>query len=326
MLASAQFVEIPDSSFRAYLKKNYPTCFNNSDLMDTTCSGIIKATSIFPYFSPTRTTNMNIEGVQYFDNLEEIYINGNCINWISSKLPPKLRVFRCELGYLKSLPQLPESMELLDIVGNEVTSLPELPTNLKQLWAHNNQITQLPKLPSGLKILDVISNNISNIPSLPDGLETFWVGKNSIKCLPELPYALTELIISENETPCLPNEGPDLKVYVLSGMVSANNIERFQKQVPQCSNTFDPNSCYFKVVTNLEKTDINLDVNLYPNPAKNKITLSVNNKTIFKLFNNLGDLVLQQSIEGIQDLNIDNLKAGLYLYSIGEKSGKLIVE
>ncbi len=41
--ANAQYVTIPDSTFRDLLKQSYPSCFNASDMMDTTCSDVLNA-------------------------------------------------------------------------------------------------------------------------------------------------------------------------------------------------------------------------------------------------------------------------------------------
>jgi hypothetical protein len=188
--ASAQYVETPDTTFRTYLIKQFPTCFNGFNFMDTTCGQIITTKWLSVDFVTSAKTNNNIEGIQYFDNVETISVYGNGLNWVSSKFPPKLKSFRCELGYLTYLPPLPDSLEYLDIVGNEVTILPELPKKLKHLYVHKNHLSEIPELPSSLKTLDILANNISSLPILPAVLETLWVGANPIQCLSELHDSL----------------------------------------------------------------------------------------------------------------------------------------
>ncbi len=48
-ITKAQFVEIPDSNFRNVLKTIYPTCFNASNMMDTTCSAIVNEIQLYIY-------------------------------------------------------------------------------------------------------------------------------------------------------------------------------------------------------------------------------------------------------------------------------------
>jgi hypothetical protein len=43
--AKAQWVTIPDPNFVTYLQTNYPSCMNGNQ-MDTTCAGIVNATSL----------------------------------------------------------------------------------------------------------------------------------------------------------------------------------------------------------------------------------------------------------------------------------------
>jgi hypothetical protein len=115
-------------------------------------------------------------------------------------------------------------------------------------------------------------------------------------------------------------------VYVLDGGVSANYIGRSLKTVPICSNTFDPNSCKYNVVTSLGNNIPNTNTKLYPNPAQNKITVNVSGIEDFKIYNLAGELVLQKTINGPQEINIESLKKGLYFVTVGEKKEKLIVE
>ncbi len=65
---------------------------------------------------------------------------------------------------------------------------------------------------------------------------------------------------------------------------------------------------------------------LFPNPATNKITVNTPLTEEFKLYNLSGELVLQQKVSGSQMVNIQTLKSGLYHYTLGIKSGKLLIE
>src|SRR4051812_11379320 len=79
-ISKAQYVTIPDSAFRVYLKTKYPSCFNGSNMMDTTCTSVLSAGTI-------NVANKNIsslEGIQYFKGLLFLYCNNNKL----TALPP----------------------------------------------------------------------------------------------------------------------------------------------------------------------------------------------------------------------------------------------
>lgn len=70
---------------------------------------------------------------------------------------------------------------------------------------------------------------------------------------------------------------------------------------------------------------------LYPNPTQNQITITfseaISNAEI-AFYNNLGQLVLEKSIENNQTIGLDNLNSGIYFYNITfdavSETGKLI--
>lgn len=72
-------------------------------------------------------------------------------------------------------------------------------------------------------------------------------------------------------------------------------------------------------------------VSLYPNPAQNQITITftdaISNAEI-AFYNNLGQLVLEKSIENNETIALDNLNSGIYFYNITfdsvSETGKLI--
>lgn len=70
---------------------------------------------------------------------------------------------------------------------------------------------------------------------------------------------------------------------------------------------------------------------VYPNPAQNQINVTfeeVGLKVQISFYNNIGQLVLQKSIENNQAISLDNLNTGIYIYKITSDtvsaSGKLI--
>src|SRR6187549_2990881 len=75
--AKAQFIQIPDPIFKTYLQQTFPTCFNGSGMMDTTCNELFWADTV-------DVSNMGISdltGVQYiFGNV--LNCSGNQLTWI----------------------------------------------------------------------------------------------------------------------------------------------------------------------------------------------------------------------------------------------------
>ncbi|MFN8438992.1 MAG: T9SS type A sorting domain-containing protein [Cytophagales bacterium] len=66
--------------------------------------------------------------------------------------------------------------------------------------------------------------------------------------------------------------------------------------------------------------------NIYPNPAKDKITVVANGSELLSIYNAMGNLVHQQTIHGTQEIDINDLTSGLYLYNLGAKRGKLVIK
>lgn len=136
---------IPDANFRAALKAKYPACFNASDMMDTTCSGIVNARQL----TVSDKSILSLQGIQYFKNLRGL----NCSN-----------------NQLNALPQLPGSLDYLNFTNNFITVAPPLPAALKALYCSNNLLTGFPALPSTLEELYCFNNRITFLPALPDTL------------------------------------------------------------------------------------------------------------------------------------------------------------
>ena len=120
------------------------------------------------------------------------------------KLPNSLNKLFCHLNELTSLPDLPNSLECLLCFNNKLTSLPNLPNSLKCLSCSNNQLTSLPDLPNSLEILNCYYNRLTSLPDLPNSLEILSCHNNQLTSLPDLPKSLIELFCSNNELTSLP--------------------------------------------------------------------------------------------------------------------------
>ncbi len=242
--AQSTYVTLPDTNFRNYLQGAYPNCFNVQGQMDTTCSDITTATTLFVNNNFPSDTISNMDGIRYFKSLQTLYCNdiglsylpdlpatltylniqGNLFTLLPALpsslttlycsanpfadingLPPKLKHLECSDAKLTSLPpNLPRSLTLINVASNNLTSLPALPPLLDTLYCQINQLTYLPALPGPLLLLNCIDNNLSGLPQLPPSLQELDVSQNQLTSLPALPDSLTLLQCSFNQLTELP--------------------------------------------------------------------------------------------------------------------------
>lgn len=236
--ATAQYATIPDPAFRAFLVKSFPSCFNAEEKMDTTCFNVtIMSTLYVP-----QANIQNLDGVQYFDNLQTFQCAGNLLSYGGLRfklprtlkklelincglselpaLPPDLIEFRCNNNQLNALPSsLPSKLVTFDCSYNYyLKTLPPLPATITRLDCAHNRITSLPSLPDGLQYLDCSSNNITVLPTLPAGLPELKCASNQLTVLPILPNSLLSIDCSHNLIPQLPSLPSRL-----SNLSSSNN-------------------------------------------------------------------------------------------------------
>ncbi|MEO6669515.1 MAG: T9SS type A sorting domain-containing protein [Ferruginibacter sp.] len=221
----AQYVTIPDPSFRQYFVDNYPTCLNASNMLDTTCSDIINELS-FPRYL-TNSSIANWEGFQYFKNLQVAdfstvscsYLPGfpNSLKQLIVGLGPNISTVPTlpdgltHFTWANSInvinfPALPNSLIYLDCSNNlYLQPLSSLPTSLKNLNCEGNPaFTSLPVLPATLDTLHCVGNVLTYLPSLPSTLKFLNCSNNSISIIPALPVSLKYLDCGANLLTWLP--------------------------------------------------------------------------------------------------------------------------
>jgi hypothetical protein len=65
---------------------------------------------------------------------------------------------------------------------------------------------------------------------------------------------------------------------------------------------------------------------IFPNPTKGKITVESEGSKNFLIYDSNGILILSESVSGIQEVDLEKLKSGIYFYNLGSKKGKLVIE
>jgi uncharacterized repeat protein (TIGR01451 family) len=184
--------------------------------MDTSCSQVVTATIV----NCGNSGIVNLDGIQYFDNLQEL----SCANFsgtpIAKKLlqipafPPLLNKFHSTYNEFTSLPALPATLQTLSSYGGKLAALPQLPAALETLRCHDNLLTALPTLTPLLKILYCQDNNLPLLPSLPNSLLTLNCSNNLISSLPTLPSTMRELWCSSLPGLALPVLPDSLRTFV----------------------------------------------------------------------------------------------------------------
>ncbi|EFC9768054.1 DUF5503 domain-containing protein [Escherichia coli] len=111
-----------------------------------------------------------------------------------------LRMFKCvelhnnELDlsslFLGSVPPLPEWIEILNLIENELDSI-QVPESCKELELDFNNLTEFPQVPDGITLISVNNNLISHIDSFPPKIKEIYIRHNKLSQIPEIPDTTT---------------------------------------------------------------------------------------------------------------------------------------
>src|ERR1043165_472471 len=210
LLAYCQYVLVPDSNLRQKLiSLGYSSCFSGN-LLDTTC----------PLLSVTHSLVIsncevaNLEGLQYFRNLDSLNCSQNKIVQLSP-LPNSLTYLDCSSNYyyLNSIPQLPGNLqEFICGYNYSIHVLPPLPGSLTFLDCGYDSLVSLPALPASLTSLYCGEGFLTTLPDLPVTLQHLTCPNNQLSALPVLPNSLVSLTCDYNRLAALPLLGDSMRV------------------------------------------------------------------------------------------------------------------
>lgn len=153
------------------------------------------------------------------DNVEHLVINNT-----DMKILPRLnhlkrlKVLNCCYNSLKIVCNLPDNLEELYCINNEIKFL-ECPRNLKILWCSNNKIKNLKNLPDTLDIVYCSYNLIEKISNIPENIKELILSCNNLQDLPELNDSIKILNTGLNYL-----ENISLPDGILSADIGNNNI------------------------------------------------------------------------------------------------------
>jgi Leucine-rich repeat (LRR) protein len=232
-------------------------------------------------------------------NLKSLHCGGHDHSQIT--LPNSLIKFRCHIDKNIKIYNLPNSLKSLEY-HKSLVSLPELPDSLEILICSNNKIEELPKLPNSLEILDCSNNNIKELPKLPSSLKKLICNTNDIKNLPALPNNLLELNITDTFVKYLPILPKSLKL-----LLCINCSLQKLPELPDSLEILDCSHNFISQITRLPKSLINLNcdnnnISELTNLPEKLITLTCDNNNISELSN------LPGKINYISCINNNNLQ------------------
>jgi uncharacterized repeat protein (TIGR01451 family) len=209
---NAQFVTIPDSNFVTFLQNNYPSCMSGNQ-MDTTCADIVN--ELYVYCSNKGI--VDLDGIQYFDNLEQLNANDNDL----ANLPvfPQSSLYHISLynNQLTTIGMgvLPSNLQYLYVgQNNGLTSIAALPLSLTHFSAQYCTNLTLPNLHAGLLFIDLAACGMSSVPPLPNTVEELQIGANFFGSIPSssIPSSVKTLNIGNCNLSVLPTLPPNLEV------------------------------------------------------------------------------------------------------------------
>jgi len=271
--AKAQFVTIPDPNFRTWLIQQYPSCFNASQQMDTTCSEIVNEDTVIV----SNLGIQNLTGIQYFDSLITLKCYSNFLTSLPT-LPNTLLELSCSNNQLTTLPSLPDSLQLLLCPQNQLSSLSPLPSNLITLYCSYNPLSSLPALSSTMIYLYCDMNQLSSLPTLPNTLQFLSCHFNQLTSLPSLPNSLSALVCEGNQLTSLPTL-PNSLVTLGCGTNQLTSL-------PELPNTLEILTCDYNQITNLPILPNSLGYLNFENNQISSLPVLPSNLNFFSCSNN----------------------------------------
>lgn len=147
----------------------------------------------------TRALRMNRKHIQQLDwiptRCSELYLQENQLTELPD-LSNTVSIINVSKNRLEKLPELlPQKLQYLNVSDNpNLKTLPELPDGLEVLFASNCGLSKCPALPKSLKYLYLQNNYLKELPELPPNLEILYLFNNCISDFTGLPNTLMKCI------------------------------------------------------------------------------------------------------------------------------------
>ena len=168
----AQFVFVPDSNFRKFIKQNISIVAIKGDSLDTT--NVYVVSQKYLYLSWNSTTPINLDGIQYFDSLNSFNIGALNVNSVL-KLPPLLKSLGLNGSTINSISSPGNSLEQLSLTNGRIIDVSSIPKSLK-LFRADNSIIDLSLLPDSVLSITVYNDTtLTFIHHLPPQIKTLFI-------------------------------------------------------------------------------------------------------------------------------------------------------
>lgn len=357
----AQIVNIPDSNFKNALIIEGVDTNNDGEIQLSEAEMVLN-------LNVNDRNISSMEGIQSFVNLEELGCSSNQLSTLDLSLNLNLLKLTCIFNQLNNLDvtqnlnlkflwcqdnQLSEldvsqnlNLETLKLSYNLLNSIDVTQNiNLLRLDCAMNQLTEI----------DVSQNLNLQLLSLDDNLLTSidLTQNQNLKGLTCTENQLINLDISQNGAfeylECAENQLTSL--YINNGnnhnmltMIATGNVDLTCIQVddenavrPECEGFPIMGWCKDAWTSYSEDCSLgvsaleDLNFNLYPNPAKNKLFLTSKNTTEnlkIKIFNIEGNLLGTQDVafEKQTSINVSQLVSGIYFLNIEDENGNTTIK
>jgi hypothetical protein len=191
-------VNIPDAAFKAKLVAASPSYQVGSTVnpnsgatldvfttIDTNSDGEIQYVEAYQIIFLSLGISddiVNMQGIEAFTNLEQLYCNNNAITSLDVSMLTSLNYLNCENNQISTI-SLPNGLTGLSCSDNLISNLDLAPlTSLTTLYAHHNLLTSLDlsNIP-GIWIVNAGYNNLTNFTlSDKNDLASLYLGYNQI--------------------------------------------------------------------------------------------------------------------------------------------------
>jgi hypothetical protein len=132
-----------------------------------------------------------LRSIAYFPPMLQKFIcYCSVLESLPSHAPPTLTTFICTYSNIHKLPQLPESVKIINCSRTQISEIHSLPQKLEYLDCSYTNIQTLPPLPNSLKYLDIRGTKIAHLPNISKNLEKLGCDFHIITELDYIPCEL----------------------------------------------------------------------------------------------------------------------------------------
>jgi len=352
----AQNVNIPDANFKAYLVGN--TSINTNGDSEIQLSEAVAFTGMI---SCSGLSITNLTGIEAFINLTQLNCSGNPINTLDVSNNTALTLLQCVSNGLSTIDVTANnSLVVLNVGSNSLSSLnitqnpllQELSFQFNELTSidisnnpslvlisgYNNLLTSI-NLSTALNLTELLcyTNQLTSLNvSANTQLEDLRCGNNSLGSLDisSNPNLIKLSCQNSNLTSLNLKNGNNLNFDFVVAFSNPNLICVEVDNASYSSNNWSGGNFNFETQTifsencatflNVSTNTIDYSINLFPNPAKDQLTIELKVPSQLTVMNLLGELVLRTNLNaGNNTVDVSSYPSGVYLIQVTNEDGSV---